>query len=111
MAYRKSIMSLSHAKNSLFALGPEAVGLHIVTASQMSNMNVPCSFLQSSDHARQSLLVSDQYTYKDNDGYTSRRSSFLREGWSNSGSADYHDDNDVLLIPGGKNNRHIGQAM
>jgi hypothetical protein len=67
--------------------------------------------LQSSDHARQSLLVSDQYAYKDNDGRTSRRSSFMRDGWSNSGSQDYHDDNDVLLIPGGKNNRHIGQAL
>lgn len=104
-------MSLSHAKNSLFALGPEAVGQDIATLLQISDTNVTPLLLQSSDHARQSLLVSDQYTCRDNDGYTSRRSSFLREGWSNNGSADYHDDNDVLLIPGGKNNRHIGQAM
>lgn len=66
--------------------------------------------LQSSDAARQSLLGTDLFTYKD-DGYTSRRSSFLRDGWSNNGSADHHEDTDVLLIPGGKSNRHMGQAL
>lgn len=102
-------MSLSHAKNSLFALGPEAVSRRSSRPEQITDRNAFPG--QSSDHARQSLLVSDQYAYKDNDGRASRRSSFMRDGWSNSGSQDYHDDNDVLLIPGGKNNRHIGQAL
>lgn len=66
---------------------------------------------QSSDVARQSLLGAESFTYKDNDGYTSRRSSFLRDRWSNNGSADHHEDTDVLLIPGGKSNRHMGQAL
>ena len=65
---------------------------------------------QSSGAARQSLLDADSFNYKDNDGF-SRRSSFLRDGWSNSGSADHHEDTDVLLIPGGKSNRHMGQAL
>ncbi|KAJ9124731.1 hypothetical protein QFC24_003099 [Naganishia onofrii] len=93
MAYRKSIMALSQARNSLFALGPHA----------------------TSDVAKQSLLAADSYTYKDNEDYTSRRSSFLRDGWSNNGSSDHHEDTDVLLVPGGRSDRHlsqhVGQAM
>ncbi|GHJ90397.1 hypothetical protein NliqN6_6799 [Naganishia liquefaciens] len=88
IAYRKSIMSLSHARNTLFAMAPET----------------------SSDVARQSLLGADSFNYKDNDGF-SRRSSFLRDGWSNNGSADHHEDTDVLLIPGGKSNNHMGHAL
>ncbi|KAJ9099255.1 hypothetical protein QFC21_004136 [Naganishia friedmannii] len=93
MAYRKSIMALSQARNSLFALGPDT----------------------TSDVARQSLLAADSYTYKDNEDHTSRRSSFLRDGWSNNGSSDHHEDTDVLLVPGGRSDRHlsqhVGQAM
>lgn len=112
MAYRKSIMALSQARNSLFALGPHAVS----PGNDRTTLSLADSLcLQTSDVAKQSLLAADSYTYKDNEDYTSRRSSFLRDGWSNNGSSDHHEDTDVLLVPGGRSDRHlsqhVGQAM